>query len=48
MKYIFWTRPGNTGNGVFEDEDNPQYVSIVSNNIYAKFGTATSNIVEAI
>ena len=39
---------GNTDNGVPGEQEHPQYVQIVSNNIYAKFGAAMTNIMEAI
>ena len=38
----------NTDNEVPEEQEHPQYVQIVSNNIYAKFGAAMTNIIEAI
>ena len=40
---------GNTDNEVPGEQKHPQYVQIVSkNNIYAKFGTAMTNIIEAM
>ena len=39
---------GNTDNEVLREQEHPQYVEIVSNNIYAKFGAAMTNIIEAI
>ena len=47
MRYILpWV--GNTDNEVPGEQEHPQYVQIVSNNIYAKFGAAMTNIIEAI
>ena len=44
----FLALAGNTGNGVPGEQEHPQYVQIVSNNIFAKFGAAMTNIIEAI
>ena len=46
--YIFLAWAGNTDNEVPEEQEHPQYVQIVLNNIYAKFGAAMTNIIEAI
>ena len=39
---------GNTDNEVLREQEHPQYVEIVSNNIYAKFGAAMTKMMEAI
>jgi len=38
----------HTENGILVEREHPQYVPIVSNNVYAKFGAAMTNIMEAI
>ena len=52
IPYGSWDRflayAGNTDNAVPEEQKHPQYVHIVSNNVYAKFGFAMTNIIEAI
>ena len=45
-RFLAWA--GNTDIGVPGKQKNLQYVQIVSNNIYAKFGAAMANIMEAI
>ena len=45
---IFLAWAGNTDNKVPGEQEHPQYVQIVSNNIYAKFSAAMTNIIEAI
>ena len=44
---IFLAWAGNTDNEVPEEQEHQQCVQIVSNNIYAKFGAAMTNIIEA-
>ena len=47
MRYILaWA--GNTENGVPGEQEHLQYVSIVSNNVYAKFSAAMTKIMEAM
>ena len=46
--YIFLAWAGNTDNGVPGEREHPQYVPIVFNNVYAKFGAAMTRIIEAI
>ena len=45
---IFLSWAGNTDNEVPGERKPPQYVPIVSNNVYAKFGAAKTKIIEAI
>ena len=45
---IFLALYGNTDNGVPGEQEHVQYVSIVSKNVYAKFGAAITKTMEAI
>ena len=45
-RFLAWA--DNTDKAVPGEQEHPQYVQIVSNNIYAKFGAAMTNIIEAI
>ena len=45
---IFLAWAGNTDNVVPGEQKHPQYVQIVSNNIYVKFCAAMTNIMEVI